>query len=229
MGSEGLLRSPELRQYLLETSVYPREPQVLKDLRAVTATHPRGVMGTDPDSGQVLSLLLEIINAKKTIEIGVFTGYSLLLTALTIPQDGKIIAIDPDQEAYDIGLPFIRKAGVEHKINFVNSVAHPVLDKLLEDSSELDSFDFAYVDADKGNFAKYHEKLLKLVKVGGIIVYDNTLWSGTVAEVEDSVPEALREYRLYIKELNISLAADPRVQICHLPSGDGMTICRRLR
>ncbi|XP_027173963.1 probable caffeoyl-CoA O-methyltransferase At4g26220 [Coffea eugenioides] len=218
MGSEGLLRSPELRQYLVETSLYPREPQVLKDLRAVTATHPMGIMGTDADAGQMLSLLLEIINAKKTIEIGVFTLHCLLLNALTIPQDGKIMAIDPDQEAHDIGLPFIKKAGVEHKINFINSVAHPVLDNLLEDSNEHDSFDFAYVDADKANYAKYHEKLLKLVKVGGIIVYDNTLWMGTVAEAEDSVPETLRESRLYIKELNKSLAADPRVQICHLPS-----------
>ncbi|KAL3535655.1 hypothetical protein ACH5RR_004116, partial [Cinchona calisaya] len=133
MGSEGLLRSPKLRQYLLETSVYPREPEILKELRAVTASHPMAIMETDADAGQMLSLLLRMINAKKTIEIGVFTGYSLILTALDIPKDGKIIAIDPDQEAYNIGLPFIKKAGVEHKINFINSKAHPVLDKLLQD------------------------------------------------------------------------------------------------
>ncbi|KAL3532579.1 hypothetical protein ACH5RR_006100, partial [Cinchona calisaya] len=215
--------------YLLETSVYPSEPKILKELRAVTATHPGGLMGTLPDAGQVLTMVLEMVNVKKTIEIGVFTGYSLLLTALTIPHDGKITAIDPDQEAYNIGSPLIKKAGVEHKINFINSVAHPVLDKLLETPDEHDSFDFAFVDADKVNYAKYHEKLLKLVKVGGIIVYDNTLWLGTVAVEEELVPEMLRESRHYMKELNKSLAADDRIRICQLPCGDGMTICRRLR
>ncbi|KAL3532577.1 hypothetical protein ACH5RR_006098 [Cinchona calisaya] len=228
MGSEGLLRTPELRQYVLETSVYPRELELLKELRTVTATHPMGIMATDADAGQMLAMLLEMINAKKAIEIGVFTGYSLLLTALTIPHDGKIIAIDPDQEAYDIGLPFIKKAGIGHKINFINSGAQPVLDKLLENPDEQDSFDFAFVDADKVSYAKYHEKLLKLVKIGGIIVYDNTLWMGTVAMEEESVPEMLRESRHCMRELNKLLAADDRVRICQLPSGDGMTICRRL-
>ncbi|KAL3535654.1 hypothetical protein ACH5RR_004115 [Cinchona calisaya] len=185
-------------------------------------------LGTDLDAGQMLSLLLEITNAKKTIEIGVFTGYSLIVTAHTIPNDGKIIAIDTDHEAYNIELPFIKKAGVEHKINFINSAAHPVLDKLLEDDNEHDSFDFAFVDADKENYAKYHEKMLKLVKVGGIIVYDNTLWQGSVVEAEESVREILKESLPYIKEFNKLLAADIRVQICQLASGDGMTICRRL-
>ncbi|KAM0001364.1 putative class I-like SAM-dependent O-methyltransferase [Helianthus debilis subsp. tardiflorus] len=110
----GLLQTHELYKYILETNVYPREPEPLKELRALTASHPWAVMGTAPDAGQMIGLLLKIVGAKKTIEVGVFTGYSLLLTALTIPDDGKIVAIDPDREAYEIGLPVTKKAKVEH-------------------------------------------------------------------------------------------------------------------
>ncbi|CAI9114913.1 OLC1v1015736C1 [Oldenlandia corymbosa var. corymbosa] len=145
-------------KYLLETSVYPREHELLKDLRAITATHHRYFLATEPDAGQVLAMLLEII-----------------------------IAIDPDQSAYEKGLPIIRKSRVAHKINFINSMAHPVLDQLLQNPDEENSFNFAYVDADKVNYVKYHEKLLKLVKPGGLIVYDNTLWMGSVVMAEEEI------------------------------------------
>ncbi|XP_073276154.1 cation-dependent phenylpropanoid and flavonoid 8-O-methyltransferase 1-like [Primulina huaijiensis] len=224
----GLLRNYDLYQYLLETSVYPREADYLKEIRALTSTHPMAVMGTNPDSGQLMALFLKLINAKRTIEIGVFTGYSLLLTALTIPEDGKITAIDPDRSSYEIGLPIIKKAGVEHKIDFVESAALPVLEKLLEDHDNHGTFDFAFVDADKHNYVEYHEKLLRLLKPGGIVIYDNTLWAGTVTMPEDSVPPVLLPSRKPVMELNKYLAADTRIQICQVPVGDGMTICRRL-
>ncbi|KAK3027095.1 hypothetical protein RJ639_042389 [Escallonia herrerae] len=217
-----------LVQYILETSVYPREPEPLKELRAVTACHPRAIMGTAPDAGQMMALLLKLVNAKRTIEVGVFTGYSLLLTALTIPDDGKIVAIDMNRDTYEIGLPIIKKAGVEHKINFVESEALPVLDKLLEDHDNERSFDYAFVDADKINYLNYHERLLKLVKVGGLVVYDNTLSAGSVVMPEEHVAEWMRAVRHCIIELNNSLAADPRIQISHAPLGDGITICRRI-
>ncbi|XP_073047096.1 cation-dependent phenylpropanoid and flavonoid 8-O-methyltransferase 1-like [Primulina eburnea] len=224
----GLLRNYDLYQYLLETSVYPHEADSLKELRALTSTHPMAVMGTNPDSGQLMGLLLKLVNAKRTIEIGVFTGYSLLLTALTIPEDGKITAIDPDRSSYEIGLPIIKKAGVEHKIDFVEAEALPALEKLLEDHDNHDAFDFAFVDADKHNYVSYHEKLLGLLKPGGMVIYDNTLWAGTVAMPEDSVPPGLLPFRKPVIELNKYLTADTRVQICQVPVGDGMTICRRL-
>ncbi|RVW96295.1 putative caffeoyl-CoA O-methyltransferase [Vitis vinifera] len=208
--SKGLLQSEELYKYILEASVYPREPKPLKELRDITATHPKAVMATAPDAGQLMDMLLRLVNAKKTIEIGVFTGYSLLLTALSIPDDGKITAIDVDRQAYEMGLPVIRKAGVEHKINFI------------------EIFDFAFVDADKINYKNYHERLMKLLKMGGIVVYDNTLRGGTVAMPEELVAENLRENRWLTIELNNFLAADPRVQICLAPLGDGITICRRV-
>ncbi|XP_021807073.1 probable caffeoyl-CoA O-methyltransferase At4g26220 [Prunus avium] len=226
---KGLLQSDELYQYILETSVYPREPEPLKELRAATASHPRSQMATAPDAGQLMTMLLKLVDAKKTIEVGVFTGYSLLLTALTIPEDGKIVAVDVNREAYDqIGLPIIKKAGVQHKIDFIESEALPVLDKLLEHHENKGSFDFAFIDADKVNYWNYHERLMKLLKVGGIVVYDNTLWGGTVVMPEESTPEYMKQGRQATIELNKLLAADARVQISHASLGDGITICRRI-
>ncbi|KAM1062051.1 hypothetical protein ACFX2I_026442 [Malus domestica] len=226
---KGLLQSDELYQYILETSVYPHEPEPLKELRAATASHPRAEMATAPDAGQLMAMLLKLVDAKKTIEVGVFTGYSLLLTALTIPDDGKIVAIDVNRETYEqIGLPIIKKAGVEHKIDFIESQALPVLDKLLENHENEGSFDFAFIDADKVNYWNYHERLMKLLKVGGIVVYDNTLWGGTVVMPEELIPEFRKPGKQATIELNKLLAADPRVQISHASLGDGITICRRL-
>ncbi|XP_024180509.1 probable caffeoyl-CoA O-methyltransferase At4g26220 [Rosa chinensis] len=227
--SKGLLQSDDLYQYILETSVYPREPEPLKELREATASHPGAGMGTAPDAGQLMTMLLKLVDAKKTIEVGVFTGYSLLLTALTIPEDGKIVAIDVDREPYDqIGFPIIKKAGVEHKIDLIESEALPVLDKLLEQHENEGSFDFAVVDADKVNYCKYHERLMKLLKVGGIAVYDNTLWGGTVVMPIESTPEQMKLGRQSIMELNKLLAADTGDQISHAALGDWITICRRL-
>ncbi|KAH7572180.1 hypothetical protein JRO89_XS04G0216000 [Xanthoceras sorbifolium] len=226
--SKGLLQSDELYNYVLETSVYPREPEPLKELRDTTAGHPKALMGTAPDAGQLIAMLLKLLNAKKIIEIGVFTGYSLLLTALTIPHDGKITAIDLDRESYEIGLPIIKKAGVDDKIDFVESEALPVIDQLLQYKENDGSFDYAYVDADKANYKNYHERLMKLVKVGGVVVYDNTLWGGTVAMPEEKAPESRKPARKSILEFNKILATDDRVQVSHVPLGDGITICRRL-
>ncbi|KAF5726042.1 caffeoyl-CoA O-methyltransferase [Tripterygium wilfordii] len=225
---KGLLQSEELYKYILETSVYPREPEPLKELRELTATHPRALMATAADAGQLMTMLLKLVNAKRTIELGVFTGYSLLLTALTIPDDGKIVAIDVNRESFEIGLPVIKKAGVEHKIDFRESEALPVLDQLLENKGNEGSFDFAFVDADKVNFSNYHGRLMKLLRVGGIVVYDNTLWAGSVVMSEESTPERKRPGRQAIVELNKLLAGDPRIEISHAPLGDGITICRRI-
>ncbi|KAI7755185.1 hypothetical protein M8C21_007480 [Ambrosia artemisiifolia] len=214
-------------QYILETNVYPQEPEPLKEIRAVTASHPQFHMGTAPDAGQMMEMLLKLTGAKKTIEVGVYTGYSLLLTALTIPEDGKIVAIDRNREYYEIGRPVIEKAGVEHKIDFIESDAIAALDKLLEDHDNEGSFDYAFVDADKPNYLNYHERLVKLVKVNGVIVYDNTLWYGSVAKSENSVPEILKEGRTSLLKFNKALADDPQVKISMAPLGDGITICRR--
>ncbi|XP_019708342.1 norbelladine 4'-O-methyltransferase isoform X1 [Elaeis guineensis] len=227
--SKNLLQSEALKRYILETSVYPREHEQLQGLREVTMKHKWGLMSMPAEEGQLLSMLLKLINAKKTIEIGVYTGYSLLTTALALPEEGQILAIDIEKSYYEIGLPFIQRAGVENKINFIEAAAIPFLDKMIQEIKEDDLFDFAFVDADKLNYGEYHECLLKLVKVGGVIAYDNTLWSGSVAvPVDPSDPEEFIEVRNHQVKFNNFLAADSRIEISQVCIGDGLTICRRI-
>ncbi|KAK9277725.1 hypothetical protein L1049_007272 [Liquidambar formosana] len=222
-----ILRSEALLKYILETSAYPREHEQLKELREATVEKYKywSVMGVPVDEGLFLTMLLKIMNAKKTLEVGVFTGYSLLSTALALPADGKVIAIDPDREAYETGLPFIQKAGEEHKISFIKSDASSTLNDLITDGP----FDFAFVDADKENYGKYHELLMKLVRVGGVIAYDNTLWFGSVAlSDDDEMVEFQRQGRGIFRAFNSFLATDARVELSHISIGDGLTLCRRL-
>ncbi|XP_021638655.2 putative caffeoyl-CoA O-methyltransferase At1g67980 isoform X1 [Hevea brasiliensis] len=228
---KGILQSEALEKYIFETTSYPREQRELKNLREATVNKygNKSEMSVPVDEGQFLSMLVKIMNAKRTLEIGVFTGYSLLSTALALPDDGQITAIDLDQEAYEVGLPFIRQAGMEHKINFIKSNAISALSEMLNNQDkDRAEFDMAFIDADKCSYKQYHEQLLKLVKVGGIIAYDNTLWYGFVAKKEEVVPEHLREARKAIMEINEYLACDPRVDISQVSIGDGVTVCRRL-
>ncbi|KAJ6903248.1 caffeoyl-CoA O-methyltransferase 3 [Populus alba x Populus x berolinensis] len=228
--AKGILQSEALKQYIYETSAYPGEHEQLKELREATTKKYGSLSGMSVpvDEGRFLSMLLKLMNPKRTLEIGVFTGYSLLSTALALPEDGQVTAIDKDREAYETGLPFIQKAGVEEKINFIQSEATPILNEMLCNDKQPE-FDFAFVDADKSSYKHYHEQLLKLVKIGGIIAYDNTLWYGLVAkEVDDEVPEPLRMVRTVIMEFNKLLSSDPRVEISQISIGDGVTLCRRL-
>uniref|UniRef100_A0A7N0TKB3 Caffeoyl-CoA O-methyltransferase n=2 Tax=Kalanchoe fedtschenkoi TaxID=63787 RepID=A0A7N0TKB3_KALFE len=130
----GMLRSESLLKYIMETSAYPREHEQLQALRQASAEKlgSMSVMNVPVDEGIFMSMLLKIMNAKRTLEIGVFSGYSLLATALALPDDGQVIGIDPDKEAYEVGLPFIRKAGVEHKIDFIHADALSVLDNMVK-------------------------------------------------------------------------------------------------
>ncbi|KAL4194430.1 hypothetical protein AMTRI_Chr05g68640 [Amborella trichopoda] len=185
-------------------------------------------MATSPDGGQLISLLLKLINTKKTIEIGVFTGYSLLATTISLPDDGKVVAIDINKDVHEEhGMPIIKKAGVAHKISFIHSPAMPILDELLQNSNEEGSFDFAYVDADKANYENHHDRLLKLVKVGGLIMYDNTLWGGTVAQDESSVSDYMKPSRRIQVNFNRALAMDPSIKISQIPVGDGLILAVR--
>ncbi|CAH2033970.1 unnamed protein product [Thlaspi arvense] len=196
---------------------------------ATTSLSPLSIseMEVPVDEGHFLSMLIKMMNAKNTLELGVFTGYSLLTTALALPEDGHVTAIDIDKEAYEVGLEFIKNAGVDHKINFIQSDGLKALDKMLTENPKPE-FDFAFVDADKPNYVNVHERLLKLVKVGGIIAFDNTLWFGFLAEEEETVPEHLRENRKPLMELNKRLASDPRIELSQVSIGDGVTLCRRL-
>ncbi|KAJ0233077.1 hypothetical protein HA466_0285300 [Hirschfeldia incana] len=201
--TKGILKSEALQKYIFETTAYPREHEELKKLREATV-HKYGnlsEMKVPVDEGNFLSMLIKLMNAKDTLELGVFTGYSLLTTALALPEDGRITAIDIDKEAYELGLEFIKNAGVDHKINFIQSDGLQALDKMLNKNPKP-KFDFAFVDANKTNYANAYERLMKLVKVGGIIAFDNTLWFGFVVEEEEDVPEHLRVCRKALMELN---------------------------
>ncbi|KAI8021327.1 Flavonoid 3',5'-methyltransferase [Camellia lanceoleosa] len=224
-----ILKSETLQKYILDTSAYPREHEQLKRIRDATFKKygDRAELSVPPDEGLFLSMLLKLMNAKKTLEIGVFTGYSFLTTALALPHDGQIVAIDPNREAFEVGLPFIQKAGVEHKINFIESDAISVLNEMLSNQGKLKmEFDFVFVDADKTNYINYHKQAIKLVKVGGVIAYDNTLYRGSVVSKEEEVPECFRANQKPIIELNKHLASDPRIEVTHISIGDGVTLCK---
>ncbi|KAK7331056.1 hypothetical protein VNO77_25267 [Canavalia gladiata] len=229
LAHKSLLQSDALYQYILDTSVHPREHECQKQLREMTEKHPRNIMATPPDEGQLLSMLIKLMNAKNAMEIGVYTGYSLLSTALALPSDGKILAMDINREYYDLGLPIIEKAGVAHKIDFREGPALPVLDDLLKDENNKGSFDFIFVDADKDNYLNYHKRVIDLVRIGGLIGYDNTLWNGSVVAPPDApLAGYIRRLRGHVLELNKYLAQDSRIEICQLPVGDGITLCRRI-
>ncbi|CAJ1929567.1 unnamed protein product [Sphenostylis stenocarpa] len=226
---KSLLQSDALYQYILETSVYPREHESLKELRELTEKHPWNLLAIPPDEGQFIGMLLKLMNAKNTMEIGVYTGYSLLSTALALPSDGKILAMDVNREYYELGLPVIQKAGVAHKIDFREGPALPLLDELIKDEKNKGTFDFIFVDADKDNYLNYHKRVIELVKVGGMIAYDNTLWHGSVVAPPDApLLDYVKYYRDFVMELNKILALDSRVEICQLSVGDGITLCRRV-
>ncbi|WVZ92312.1 hypothetical protein U9M48_038389 [Paspalum notatum var. saurae] len=227
--SKTLLKSEELYEYMLNTMVYSREHERLRELRLISEQHSRGFMSSPPDEAQLLSMLLKLTGARNTIEVGVFTGCSVLVTALAIPDDGRVVAIDVSREYFDLGLPVIEKAGVAHKVDFREGPALPILDELLSDEGNEGKFDFAFVDADKENYGGYHEQLLRLVRVGGVLAYDNTLWGGSVALPEDApLKESDREMRAVLRAFNAKIAADRRVEAVQLPVADGITLCRRV-
>nr|CAB3457380.1 unnamed protein product [Digitaria exilis] len=187
-------------------------------------------MAASPDQVQLFGLLLEMLGARNAIEVGVFTGYSLLATALALPDDGKIVAIDVTREFYDrVGSPVIAKSGVAHKIDFRVGLALPVLDQMVAEEGNKGAFDFAFVDADKESLLSYHERLLQLVRVRGLIAYDNTLLRGHVAAAPDApISDRHRAFAAAIREFSAAVAVDRRVHICQLAIADGLTLCRRV-
>ena len=202
-------------------SVSLREPAILKSLREETAKLPSSMMQISPEQGQFMGLLVGLIGAKKALEVGVYTGYSSLAVALALPEDGKIIACDISAEMHTIAKRYWTEAGVEQKIDFKLAPALETLDQLIE-QGESNSFDFVFIDADKNNYANYYERALTLVRPGGLILIDNVLWSGKVADPadHDKQTEAIRR-------LNQLIYNDKRVNMSLLPLGDGLTLAQK--
>ncbi len=206
----------QLHQYVLSVSV--KEPEVLAELRQETSNYTGFRMQITPEQGQFLAFLIKLIKAKKALEIGVFTGYSSLVTAIALPEDGKLIACDIDENYTQIARKYWEKAGVSEKINLHIAPALETLDQLLA-QGEAETFDFAFIDADKRNYPNYYEKCLQLIRKGGLIAIDNVLWSGKVAD-----PEINDKQTLAIRDFNSKIYQDDRVNLSLIPIADGLTL-----
>lgn len=207
-----------LYDYLLAHSL--REHPEQAALRAATASHPHGGMQISPEQGQFMQLLVKLIGACRTIEIGTFTGYSALTVALALPEDGKLLACDISDEYTSIGKPYWQRAGVAKKIELVLARATKTLDARIA-TGEAGSYDFAFIDADKASYDAYYERCLQLVRAGGLIAFDNVLWSGAVAN------PAVDEDTRALQALNDKLHGDDRIDMAMLPIGDGLTLARK--
>ena len=215
--STGILNlTNDLRDYLWEKGM--KEHSALEELREETSKLPESMMQICPEQGALMANLIRLMSAKKTIEIGTFTGYSALAVALALPEDGKIVACDISEEWTSIGRKKWEQAGVADKIDLKIGPALRTLEGLLEDGQE-GSFDFAFIDADKANYLDYYKMCLKLVRKGGVVAIDNVLWSGAVIN-----PDINDVDTLAIRELNEFLAQDERVSLSMVPVGDGLTL-----
>jgi predicted O-methyltransferase YrrM len=218
MSNRSINLDDRLYQYLLDVSL--REHPVLTELRDATRGHPRAGMQIAPEQGQFMAMLVKLLGAKKTLEIGVFTGYSSLATALALPEDGLIVACDVNEEYTNIGRRHWARAGVAHKIDLRLAPAMQTLDALIE-GGHSGSFDFAFIDADKTSYDAYYERCLALLRTGGLIAIDNVLWDGEVA-LASSDPDTVA-----LQQLNLKLHRDERVDLSMLPLGDGLTLARK--
>lgn len=198
-----------------------REHPAQKALRAATGKMPNGGMQIGAPQGALMALLAQAIGAKRCIEIGVFTGYSALSVALALPPEGRIVACDVSEDYTAVGRKFWERAGVAGKIDLRIGPAVDTVTALLA-AGEAGRFDFAFIDADKTNYDAYYEGCLKLVRRGGLLVLDNMLWSGDVAdpEIHDADTDALRA-------LNLKIQQDERVDFCLLSADDGILLARR--
>ncbi len=211
-----LLFPQHVHDYLLSNSL--REPPILARLREQTAAHPRASMQISPEHGQFMALIIQLMGARRAIEVGVFTGYSALAVALAMPAGGKIVACDVSEEYTGVARAYWKEAGVDRMIDLR---LNPALDTLraMIAAGERGTYDFAFIDADKTNYEAYYECALQLIRPGGLIMLDNVLWSGRVADPDqnDADTQALRA-------LNKKLHADARVLLSMLPLSDGVTL-----
>jgi caffeoyl-CoA O-methyltransferase len=218
VSSQSIGLSDELHDYVVQMGV--REPEVLRGLRERTALLPQGGMQISPEQGAFMALLVRVMGAKRCLEVGTFTGYSSTAVALALPPDGRVVCCDVSREWTDIAREAWADAGVADRIELHLGPALDTLDALVADGG-AGTFDFAFIDADKPNYDGYVERALELVRAGGLIAIDNTLWDGRVADpsVQDESTQAIRA-------LNEKLSTDGRVDLALTPIGDGLTLLR---
>ncbi|MEN3366700.1 MAG: hypothetical protein V7606_3974 [Burkholderiales bacterium] len=218
MSTHTLCLDDALYRYLLRVSL--REHPVMTQLRAITHSHPHAAMQISPEQGQLMALLVNLIGARRTLEIGVFTGYSALAVALALPPDGRVVACDVDEECTAVARTYWKKAGVDHKVDLHLAPAVDTLDALLA-GGQAGCFDFAFIDADKTGYDAYYERCLTLLRRGGLIAIDNALWGGRVARPPEDDETAA------IQALNRKLHDDQRIDLSLLPVADGLALARK--
>lgn len=219
MSNRTLQLTDAVYEYLLAHSL--KETPEQQQLRKETAGMEMSAMQIAPEQGQFMGFLIKLISARKALEIGVYTGYSSLAVALELPDNGKLVACDINREWTDIAKRYWKQAGVDHKIELRLAPASETLHELLQQGKQA-SFDFAFIDADKTNYDQYYEMSLQLVRAGGLIVIDNTLWGGDVADTSVQDDDTIA-----IRKLNKKLVDDERVDVCMLPLADGLTLLRK--
>ena len=207
---------PELAAYIRSVSL--REPDLLRRLREETAARADAGLQLSPEQGQFLGMLVRLMGATRAREVGVVTGFSSLHVALAMPPEGRLIACDVNAASAAIARRYWREAGVADKIELRLAPAIDTLDALLGEGA-AGSFDFAFVDADKENYGRYYERVLKLLRPGGLAAFDNVLWHGAVIDdaAQDAGTRAIREF-------NAKLHGDERVWLSLAPIGDGITL-----
>ena len=220
MSNKTFTLSDDLYAYLFENSV--REPDILRRLREETARDSMARMQIAPEQGQLMQLLVRLMGARRYLEVGVFTGYSSLAVALALPAEGRILACDISDTWTRVARRYWAEAGVAGKIDLRLAPALQTLDGLI-DAGGGSSFDFAFIDADKTSYQAYYERALTLIRVGGLIAIDNTLWEGRVADptARDADTEAIRDFNRHLRD-------DGRVQQCLVPIGDGLSLALKL-
>jgi len=216
MSNKYLALNDRIYDYLRDVSL--REHDALRRLREETAAMSESNMQIAPEQGQLMALLVQLLNARKTLEVGVFTGYSSLAVALALPADGRVVACDVSEEWTRVARRYWQEAGVADKIDLRLAPALDTLDGLLRDG-QAGSFDFAFIDADKSNYDAYYERALELLRAGGLMAIDNVLWSGRVAD-----PDTDDEDTAAIRALNLKLRDDERVALSLVPVADGLTL-----
>jgi len=219
MSTRTLEMTDALYDYLLANSL--REPDVMRRLREKTADLEFAGWQIAPEQGQFMALLVELIGARRCIEVGTFTGYSALAVALALPDDGEIIACDISDEYPSIGRPFWEEAGVAHKINLRLAPGIETLNALIAEGRSGD-FDFVFIDAEKQTYPDYFDRAVDLLRAGGLIAVDNVLWGGSVADASN-----IKETTEAIRSLNKKVQADERVTMSLVPIGDGLMLARK--
>jgi predicted O-methyltransferase YrrM len=219
MSNRSIPLTDSLYEYLLEVSL--RESAVQLRLREETAADPSARMQISPEQGQFMGLLARLLGARCCIEVGVFTGYSSLCVAAALPEDGRIVACDVSERWTAIARRYWDEAGVAHKIDLRLAPALETLDGLVA-AGECGRYDFVFIDADKASYLDYYERALRLLRSGGLVAVDNTLWYGRVAD-----PEVADEDTVAIRHFNEHLHRDERVDLSLVPIGDGLTLARK--